>query len=143
MKSSKENCVKENIKKSRWAYYGIPDWLQTNVNVSTPINTTTQKDPVIANVQRWCNSFCNANLVVDGEFGSKTKIGLCKALQHYLNIKYNANLMLTGAFDSETKKKCKITKGNKELTYICQAMLYVKGYEILRHRHGTYRPKSK
>ena len=123
MKSSKENCVKENIKKSRWAYYGIPDWLQTNVNVSTPnTTTTTQKDAVIANVQRWCNSFCSTGLKVDGEFGTETKAGLCKALQHYLNIKYNANLMLTGVFDSETKKKCKSAKGNKELTYICQAI---------------------
>ena len=129
MKSSKENCVKQNFQKSRWAYYGIPNWLDTSVSVSTP-TVVTPKDAIIANVQKWCNSFCKAGLVVDGEFGPKTKAGLCKALQHYLNIKYNAGLTLTGSFDSTTKKKCKVAKGNKELTYICQAMLYVKGYNV-------------
>lgn len=135
MMSSARNCVKQNLQKSRWAYYGIPDWLE--VPNSTPATPTPIKpiiipkgDAVIRNIQTWCNSYCNAGLVVDGEFGPKTKAGLCKALQTCLNRKYNAGLDTDGKFGPKTKAKCKSASSAKELSYICQAMLYCKGYDM-------------
>lgn len=136
MKSSKENCVKENVSKTRWTYYGIPNWLDVTVSSSTinavPVPTTpiTTKDKVIENIQKWCNSYCNAGLKVDGEFGPNTKKGLCKALQTYLNKTYKAGLTVDGDFGEKTQKACVTVSGKNELTYICQAMLYVKGYNM-------------
>ena len=135
MMSSQKNCVKQTLSTTRWAYYGIPDWLDTTASAgvtATPIPATpvTQKDKVVENIQKWCNSYCQAGLQVDGEFGPKTKKGLCKALQTYLNKTYNAGLKVDGDFGPNTKKACKVAKGKNELVYICQAMLYVKGYDM-------------
>lgn len=133
MMSSARNCVKQNFQKSRWAYYGIPDWLETTATVAPVkpiIVPTNPRKEVIKNIQIWCNNYCNAGLVVDGEFGPKTKKGLCKALQHCLNVKYNAGLAEDGSFGPNTKAKCKNANATKELSYICQAMLYCKGYDM-------------
>lgn len=134
MMSSKHNCVKQTLKKSRWAYYGIPDWLEIpNATSSTPGTvdvTSSQTKEVIKNIQRWCNSYCRAGLVIDGVYGPSTKKGLCKALQHCLNIEYKAGLTEDGIFGSKTKAKCVLASKCKELIYICQAMLYIKGYNM-------------
>jgi peptidoglycan hydrolase-like protein with peptidoglycan-binding domain len=131
MMSSQKNCVKQNLQKSRWAYYGIPDWLETDAKAPVaPAPVASKRDEVIVNIQKWCNDYCGAGLVVDGEFGPKTKKGLCKALQTYLNRAYNAGLSVDGAFGPKTKQACKVVKGKNELTYICQAMLYCLGYDM-------------
>lgn len=134
MMNSTRNCVKQNIQKSRWAYYGIPDWLETDTKkeevVSNTSATVNPRKEIIKNIQEWCNDYCNAGLSIDGEFGPKTKQGLCKALQHCLNIKYDAKLVEDGSFGPSTKSKCKNASATKELSYICQAMLYCKGYNM-------------
>lgn len=133
MMSSTRNCVKQSLSNTRWAYYGIPDWLEVDAdgNEAPQIDDNNIKsDVVIKNIQKWCNNYCNAGLIVDGEFGPNTKKGLCKALQTYLNRTYNTGLDVDGAFGSKTKKACKVVKGHNELTYICQAMLYCKGYDM-------------
>ena len=137
MMSSKRNCVKQSLQKSRWAYYGIPNWLESTVSSSStvqnntkPVNTNINEKEVIKNIQEWCNDYCDAGLKIDGEFGPKTKKALVKALQHCLNIKYKANLKEDGEFGSNTKAKCKNASSCKELTYICQAMLFVMGYDM-------------
>jgi hypothetical protein len=132
MMSSQKNCVKQNLQKSRWAYYGIPDWLETSSSQSNTVPTiiVSVKNPVILNIQKWCNSYCNAGLKEDGEFGPKTKQGLCKALQHCLNVNYKAGLDEDGSFGAKTKAACKSASNNKDLAYICQAMLYCKGYDM-------------
>lgn len=127
MMSSTKNCVKQTFNKSRWAYYGIPTWLDTKMD--TPAKVDTKKE-IIKNIQRWCNSYANAKLEVDGVFGPKTKKGLCKALQHCLNVRYKAKLQEDGLFGPKTKAKCKNAATSRELTYICQAMLYCKGYSM-------------
>lgn len=128
MMSSARNCVKEKFNPSRWAYYGIPSWLEIPAK-STP-TVVQAKDPIVANIQKWCNNYCNAGLVVDGEFGPKTKAGLCKALQTCLNKHFKAGLAVDGSFGPKTKKACKLASSHKDLAYICQAMLYCKGYNM-------------
>lgn len=133
MMNSKRNCVKQNFQQSRWAYYGIPSWLETDVNIPatppvTPVVNTRKE--VIKNIQEWCNDYCNAGLVIDGVYGPKTKAALCKALQTYLNKRYNAGLDVDGEFGPKTKRACKSCRGKNELSYICQAMLYCKGYDM-------------
>ena len=130
MMDSKHNCVKQTFKKSRWAYYGIPDWLETKPVVSTTVSNISSKAAVIKNIQRWCNNFCNTGLVLDGEYGPKTKQALCKCLQYCLNIRYKAGLTVDGAFGPKTKAKCVKASSCKELSYICQAMLYCLGYDM-------------
>ena len=137
MMSSKRNCVKQSLQKSRWAYYGIPNWLESTVSSSStvqnntkPVNTNINEKEVIKNIQEWCNDYCDAGLKIDGEFGPKTKKALVKALQHCLNVKYKANLKEDGEFGPNTKAKCKNASSCKELTYICQAMLFVMGYDM-------------
>ena len=105
MMSSTRNCVKQSFNKSRWAYYGIPNWLETNVSVqqhptSKPVKTMAKKKEVIKNIQRWCNDYCNAGLTENGIFGTKTKAA------------------------------CITASGKTPLVYICQAMLYCKGYNM-------------
>lgn len=133
MMSSTRNCVKQTLSNTRWAYYGIPDWLEVEADgdeAPQVDNNNNVSDEVIKNIQRWCNNYCNAGLVVDGEFGPKTKQGLCKALQTHLNRKFNAGLVVDGSFGPKTKKACKTCNGKNELAYICQAMLYCKGYDM-------------
>lgn len=140
MANSTKNCVKEKYNKSRWTYYGIPNWLETGTvaaqttastdTVNAKPTSTNTKSEIIKNIQKWCNSYCNAGLSVDGAFGPKTKAGLCKALQHYLNIEYKANLSVDGSFGPKTKAACKVAKSGTPLAYICQAMLYCKGYDM-------------
>lgn len=135
MMSSTRNCVKQSFNKSRWAYYGIPNWLETTVSIqeqkpSNPVITGVNKKEVIKNIQEWINDYCGAGLVIDGAFGPKSKKGMIKALQHCLNVKYGAGLVEDGSFGPKTKAKCKNASSCKELTYICQAMLFIKGYDM-------------
>ena len=144
MMSSARNCVKQNFQQSRWAYYGIPSWLEgtpssssdssdsasSSSSSSTSSSSSNLKKEVIKNIQRWCNDYCNAGLEVDGYYGPKTKKGLCKALQHYLNESRNAGLTEDGIFGAKTKATCITASGRTPLVYICQAMLYCKGYDM-------------
>jgi hypothetical protein len=137
MRSSKKNVQKEAFNESRWAYYGIPEWLEATPEVVTkPVVENKEEveipggDPVIKNIQRFCNDYVDAGLKVDGIFGPKTKAALCKALQHYLNVTYNAGLDEDGDFGPLTKAACKTISGKNELVYIAQAMLYCKGYDM-------------
>lgn len=136
MRSSKMNVFEqEPFDASRWTYYGIPDWLEpypektTTSTVVAPVEVAGG-DPVIKNIQRFCNDYVDAELEVDGKFGPKTKAGLCKALQHYLNVTYNAGLTEDGDFGPLTKAACRTISGKNELVYIAQAMLYCKGYDM-------------
>ena len=135
MRSSLLNCVKQNFQQSRWAYYGIPSWLSTSKDSSasssnTSSTTVNKKKAVIKNIQKWCNNYCKAGIEVDGVYGSETKKALCKSLQHYLNISKKAGLKEDGKFGESTKKACTTATGKTPLVYICQAMLFCKGYDM-------------
>lgn len=186
MANSKGNCQKQNFRKARWKYYGIPTWLEADVRKKVPTTSkpeqetkeiyrirkswndvksqigayenlnyakkdckpgyhvfdsdgdivysvplaTSSKDAVIVNIQKWCNNYAGTKILADGKFGPETKKALCKALQHCLNVKYKAGLDEDGSFGPKTKKACKAASSARELTYICQAMLYCKGYDM-------------
>ena len=149
MMSSARNCVKQSIQKSRWAYYGIPNWLEApGKTQSASTVSDTPKKEVIKNVQKWCNNYAKTNIVVDGSYGPKTKKALIKALQHCLNTKFNAKITENGIFDSKTKDKCKNAPACKELTYICQFMLFINKYSmnnsiINNNLDGSYGQETK
>ena len=132
MMNSTRNCVKQNLNESRWDYYGIPNWLEGAPENNAPVVIPEAKinPEVVKNIQEWCNEYCNAGLIIDGKFGPKTKKALCMALQTYLNRTYNAGLQVDGNFGAKTKAACKTCNGKNELAYICQAMLYYKGYNM-------------
>lgn len=136
MRSSKMNVYEqEPFDASRWTYYGIPDWLEPypEKTTSTPVVAPVEVpggDPVIKNIQQFCNEYVKTELKVDGKFGPLTKEALCKALQHYLNVTYGAGLKEDGDFGPLTKAACKTISGKNELVYIAQAMLYCKGYDM-------------
>lgn len=97
---------------------------------SVPAPSAKPSGTVMKNIQSWINAYCNAGLVVDGDFGPKTKKGLCKALQHCLNTEFNAGLAEDGSFGPKTKAACGSARSSKTLTYIAQAMLYAYGYNM-------------
>lgn len=136
MRSSKMNVFEQvPFDESRWTYFGIPEWLEVAPEVKQePIEKEEVEieggDPVIKNIQRFCNDYVDAELVIDGAFGPLTKAALCKALQHYLNVTYNAGLDEDGEFGPLTKEACVVITGENELVYIAQAMLYCKGYDM-------------
>jgi hypothetical protein len=81
MKSSKANCVKEKLKKSRWTHYGIPLWIEypkTNP-YHEPVRTIFKgcRGEDVKWVQ-W-NLAKHYNLEVDGSCGSGTD----KAIRDY------------------------------------------------------------
>ena len=129
MRSSKMNVQKEEFNESRWAYYAIPEWLDIAPEIKKEVEVPGG-DPVIKNIQRFCNEYVDAGLKIDGKYGPLTKAALVKALQHYLNITYNAGLEEDGEFGPLTKAACKTIRGENELVYIAQAVLYCKGYDM-------------
>ena len=60
----------------------------------------------------------------------KASLILLEKVNFESNVKYNAGLVEDGSFGSKTKVKCKNANATKELSYICQAMLYCKGYDM-------------
>lgn len=97
---------------------------------NTPNNGTVTYNNVVKNIQTWINNYCGVGLVIDGSFGPKTKAGLCMALQKTLNENFGAHLVIDGSFGSKTKAACVSASRHKNLTYIAQAMLYSKGYNM-------------
>lgn len=87
---------------------------------------------VIETIQEFLNSKYRLNLSIDNIYGKETKKALVIALQTELNTQYRKGLAVDGIFGTNTKNAIvlvrKGAKGN--ITYIIQAMLYCKGYNI-------------
>ena len=83
----------------------------------------------VATVQSWLNSLDGAGLVVDGDYGPKTKKALVTLLQRCLVNVYGANIKIDGDFGLETKVACRtVAKGDTGLfVSILQAGLMVNG----------------
>ena len=83
----------------------------------------------VAFVQSWLNSLDNAGLVVDGDYGPKTKKALIVLLQRCLVNVYGARIKIDGDFGPETRATCRaVAKGDKGLLVsILQAGLMVNG----------------
>jgi len=106
----------------------------------TPAEETVQATSVdaeevsiIQEIQQWVNTYMGGavTLALDGKAGPLTRKALVMCLQRYLNRTCSAGLAVDGSFGPKTKTACRAVKrGNKgDLVYICQAMLYSKGYD--------------
>ncbi len=95
------------------------------------VGTDTRKALAVAAVQAWLNRLINAALVVDGQYGPKTKKALVMALQKCLLEVYGCRISMDGSFGPETKAACRVIgKGDKGLLVsILQAGLLVHGIQ--------------
>ena len=95
------------------------------------VGTDTRKALGVASVQAWMNRLINAALVVDGQYGPKTKKALVMALQKCLLEVYGCRISMDGSFGPETKAACRlVAKGDKGLLVsILQAGLLVHGIQ--------------
>ena len=102
----------------------------TNTTPSKPQEVTG----IVEDIQRWYNatySHLFGTIDVDNSFGPDTKKHLIMVLQHEMNIQYGCNLEIDGSF-GPLSKSCFLSlkrgvSGN--ITRICQAFLYKKGYD--------------
>lgn len=89
---------------------------------------------IIADIQRWYNatySHLFGKIDVDNSFGPDTKKHLVMAVQYEMNVQYGCKLKIDGIFGSKSKS-CflNLKKGvSGNITRICQAFLYKKGYD--------------
>jgi len=106
----------------------------------TPAEETVQATSVdaeevsiVQEIQQWVNTYMGGavTLALDGKAGPLTKKALVMCLQRYLNRTYGSGLAVDGSYGPNTKAACRaVKKGSKgNLVYICQAMLYSKGYD--------------
>ena len=89
-------------------------------------------DTEIKQIQSALNRLYGVGLYVDGIFGAKTRIAIIKGLQTELNLQYKAGLTVDGKWGDKTKARCiSIGLGGiGKITYLLQALLYIKGYKI-------------
>lgn len=101
-------------------------------NVNTSVEVKKEARGSVATIQSTLNNKYGLNIAVDNIYGQKTKRALVKALQTELNKQFNAKLVVDGIFGSLTKNACVIVeKGDSgNITYLIQAMLVCKGYNI-------------
>ena len=106
----------------------VREKLGENTNISTSNNRT-----VIHEIQEWYNnnySYAFGKIDVDGIFGKDTKKHLIMAVQQEMNLQYGAKLDRDGIFGPLSKAAFLSlnvgVRGN--ITRICQAFLYSKGY---------------
>ena len=101
----------------------------SNVIIEKPVENATGK---IADIQSTLNSRYGFNIAVDNIYGNETHTALVKALQTELNKQFNAGLVVDGIFGNLTKSACVIVEKGDEgnITYLIQAMLICKGYDL-------------
>lgn len=87
---------------------------------------------IITKIQATLNTRYNLNIETDNIFGKETKKALIIGLQKELNKQYNKKLNVDGIFGNLTKNACVTVKkgASGNITYILQAILYCKGYNI-------------
>lgn len=136
MKSSKENAVIQdfNRNKSRWTYYGLPKYIS---DYDIPVTVTEREEDksklsseVVKNIQRFLNTKYSLNVKVDGKVSEELNTAIVKAVQMYLNKNYKAKLKVDGKFGPATKAATVLISGRNDLTYLCQAKLYLLGYDM-------------
>ena len=99
---------------------GIPN-IQANNTIISQIQSTYNS--------RYGNIL--GQIAVDGSAGPNTKKHIIMALQYEMNIQYGCNLSRDGSFGPLSKRQFKdLKKGvSGNITWICQAFLYIKGYD--------------
>lgn len=86
----------------------------------------------IADIQSTLNSRYGFNIAVDNIYGPETHTALVKGLQTELNKQFNAGLDIDGIFGPLTRNACVVVEKGDEgnITYLIQAMLICKGYDL-------------
>lgn len=145
MRSSKLNVYKENLKISRWHYYGIPDFVDYSIAVDEIGKEIANDDIVTKNYQEWLNTqlkelapTVKSTIEVDGSYGPKTKSQTIRVLQAIFNKYYGAKITVDGSYGPKTKNACpswasmkKNTEAFAKITYILHIYLYAKcDYEM-------------
>lgn len=139
MKNSKANVHKENLKPTRWYYYGIPDFVDYTVSLEILKGEISSSDKIISDYQAWLNdNLSGSDIAVDGKYGSKTKTQTVKMIQTIYNKYWGTKLDVDGDYGPKTKAACpgynkmkKNTEAFKMITYIIHVYLYAKcGYAM-------------
>lgn len=101
-------------------------------NMAESLVKDGQNEGKIASVQSTLNNRYGFNIAVDNIYGNETKTALTKALQIELNKQFNAGLEVDGIFGNLTRNACVVVEIGDEgnITYLIQAMLICKGYEL-------------
>lgn len=102
----------------------------TNVTPAKP----QEVKGIVADIQRGYNSKWGSilgTIDVDNSAGPDTKKHLVMALQYEMNVQYGCKLDRDGSFGPLTKSCFKnLKKGVRgNITWLCQARLYIKGYD--------------
>ena len=108
----------------------------TNTSGSSQNSSNTSQNAsnsIIKNIQTWYNnnySYAFGKIDVDGSFGPDTKKHLIMALQQEMNLQYGSKLDRDGSFGPASKSQfLDLKRGvSGNITRICQAFLYKKGY---------------
>ena len=118
------SCPGKNFK-----FDEIANGQATSVVTEKPKENTKGK---IADIQSTLNSRYSFNIAVDNIFGNETKTALVKGLQTELNKQFNKGLSVDGIFGNYTKNACVVVEKGDEgnITYLIQAMLICKGYDL-------------
>ncbi|MDE6492533.1 MAG: peptidoglycan-binding protein, partial [Lactobacillus sp.] len=145
MKDSKTNVYKENLKTSRWYYYGIPDFVDYSGTIDEIKQQIAKDDVVTTDYQTWLNTQLKtmaptntATIAVDGSYGPKTKQQTVRVLQAIYNKYYGADIVVDGSYGPKTKAACpgysvmkKTPEAFAKITYIIHVYLYAKcDYEM-------------
>ena len=117
---------------TKWGYYARISY-EGEKPAPAPTPTPTPSHGIVSDIQNWYNNNYGDTLgriSVDNSFGPDTKKHLIMALQQEMNRQYGCHLDRDGSFGPLSKscfKDLKVgCKGN--ITRICQAFLYHKGY---------------
>ena len=122
------------LNQRNWTKHGKLPYITYNGQATNPTNNTpVNNNTIIHQIQSTYNSrYGNilGQIVVDGSAGPDTKKHLIMALQYEMNKQYGCSLSRDGSFGPLSKSQFKDLKrgvsGN--ITWICQAFLYIKGY---------------
>lgn len=98
MKSSKDNCVKEKLKKSRWTHYGIPAWIEYHKTNPYPEPKRTIYKGCQGEDVKWVQ--WHLGIEVDGNAGSGTD----KAIREFQK---KNGLVIDGRCGPATREKMK------------------------------------
>jgi hypothetical protein len=104
-------------------------------------NPRDSKIDTVLEVQSWLNDKYDFNLDVDNKYGKLTKKALVKALQLELNKAYNTILLIDGDFGPKTKLAIRTLRKGATGDYVkvLQALLVCNGYKNA-YVDGSYGP---
>lgn len=140
MRSSVMNVYSEKLNRSRWAYYGLPAWIdytsereiESGKGVDIANNIMMKIITMIPSEKQ--DAVRGTRLSNKDIFNSIRTLTM--ALQATLNKERNAGLVVDGYMGPKTKAACEVysskTPGlNKSnIVYLIQAALYVRGYSM-------------